>query len=326
MYNVLVTAIGSFSADVVIQNLKRKNCNIIACDIYPKEWIADAYQVNKFYQAPYATKTDDYISFLQSVCEKEKISHILPLTDIEVDVLNKHRAWFIKHGIILCMSSCQTIKLCRNKKELIQFIEENKLLRTIPTKPLSTHLTTVPDFPIVCKPIDGRSSQGLHYIHHETEWNALLETVDITAYIVQPYIDGDVVTVDVLRDPKSNLVVTTPRKELLRTQNGAGTSVYVFTDSQLQTQCATLANQLKIIGCANFEFIKDSKNQYHFLECNPRFSGGIEFSCIAGYDYIANHLRCFNEKSIEDSNTFSNQYIARKYEEYVTQIATCIDF
>jgi len=35
--NILVTAIGSFAADIVIKKLKEKSYNIIGCDIYPKE-------------------------------------------------------------------------------------------------------------------------------------------------------------------------------------------------------------------------------------------------------------------------------------------------
>ena len=57
---------------------------------------------------------------------------------------------------------------------------------------------------------------------------------------------------------------------------------------------------------------------YYFIECNPRFSGGVEFSCIAGYDMVINHLNIFKNKKIDKLYEIKNQYIARKYEEYVT--------
>ena len=69
----------------------------------------------------------------------------------------------------------------------------------------------------------------------------------------------------------------------------------------------------------NFEFI-ESKGKKFFLECNPRFSGGVKFTCMSGYDCILNHLRCFQGKEIEDNKGIIQQYIARKYEEYVTEI------
>ena len=46
MDTALVTAIGSFSADIVIKNLKKNGMRVVGCDIYPPEWIADAEHVD----------------------------------------------------------------------------------------------------------------------------------------------------------------------------------------------------------------------------------------------------------------------------------------
>ena len=81
-----------------------------------------------------------------------------------------------------------------------------------------------------------------------------------------------------------------------------------------------IAEKLNVKGCVNFEFIKNNDGNYYFLECNPRFSGGIEFSCIAGYDYIFNHLKCFCNMEIDDLEYKNNLIITRKYEEYITKI------
>ena len=45
MENILVTAIGSFSADIVIKDLKRHGYKVIGTDINQKELIVDAYNV-----------------------------------------------------------------------------------------------------------------------------------------------------------------------------------------------------------------------------------------------------------------------------------------
>ena len=140
-------------------------------------------------------------------------------------------------------------------------------------------------------------------------------------YIIQPFIPGNVITVDVIRDSDGANVVAIPRIELLRTLNGAGTSVKVFSDVDLEEQCKKIADALKILGCVNFEFICDDFGHYYFVECNPRFSGGVEFSCIAGYDCVINHMRCFQKRKIDATRKNQNTiYIARKYEEYTTEI------
>lgn len=109
---------------------------------------------------------------------------------------------------------------------------------------------------------------------------------------------------------------------MLRTFNGAGTSVYVFNSNNLMNKCIELANELCVTGCVNFEFIEDEKGNYHFIECNPRLSGGVELILLygAGYDCVSNHIKCFENRSIDDKPIIHNQYIARKYEEYVTCI------
>ena len=70
----------------------------------------------------------------------------------------------------------------------------------------------------------------------------------------------------------------------------------------------------------NFEFIEseedDGRGRWHFLECNPRFSGGVAFSSMAGYDMVKNHLNCFMGRPLEPMGQIKEQYIARRYGEY----------
>lgn len=320
MSAVLVTAIGSFSADIVIKNLKKMGYTVIGCDIYPREWIADSAQVEHFYQAPYATRPEQYIPFIQKICEEEKIEMILPLTDVEVDVFNTHRDWFLQQGVTLCISPKKTLDICRNKHRLEQFIRENgSVVTPIPTYRVKELEGEPQQFPVVAKPYDGRSSQGLYILHSAQEWQNFAQSEDLEKYILQPFIEGDVLTVDVVLGADGSGAAVA-RRELLRTLNGAGTSVYVFADPQLEQRCLTLARQLGIVGCVNFEFLRSPDGSDHFIECNPRFSGGVEFSCIAGYDCVANHIRAYQGQPAESFAVQHNQYIARKYEEYVTSV------
>lgn len=318
---VLVTAIGSFAADITIKNLQKAGYKVIGCDIYPKEWIVDAYSVDVFYQAPYVTNEIAYTEFIHMICKKEKITYILPLTDIEVDYFNMNRDYFEKNNIVVCISSAQTLNFCRNKNTFEQFINENvKEVNTIPTSYIKDIDNLPYEFPVVCKPFDGRSSQGLKYIYNPQEWNNFINNTDTSKYIVQPYIKGSVITVDIVRQKDGKTIVAIPREELLRTINGAGTSVRVFVEPYLVDLCKKVADSLNIYGCVNVEFIKNENGIYYIMECNPRFSGGVEFSCLVGYDCILNHMEAFKNNKICDFVLSNDYYIARKYEEYITKI------
>jgi len=93
--------------------------------------------------------------------------------------------------------------------------------------------------------------------------------------------------------------------------------VKIFSDWELESTCRDLAEKLQIIGCVCFEFIRDAEGGYHILECNPRLSGGVAFSCLAGYDFIKAHIQCFCDDDIEVKDDIPEMYIARKYQEYI---------
>lgn len=339
----LVTAIGSFSAREVIAGCIRAGMRVIGCDIYPAEWIADSKDVEVCYQAPYATDEMAYRRFLTEICQKENVDFVLPLTDVEVDVLQK---WRIENQsedplhAVVCLSGIDTIRLCRDKEKMQKFLNERGLCRTIPGRELTEVVETESasgyqnlSYPLVIKPVDGRSSQGLSRIRGAGQMAyAVQECMERGGrFLVQPMIDGSVVTVDVVRDPKSGITACVARRELLRTLNGAGTSVYVYHDENLERECQEIAKALDICGCVNFEFIdtesdkkemdgaemgESGQERYCFLECNPRFSGGVAFSCMAGYDMIQAHLACFSGRVPQTPVCVENQYIARRYTEY----------
>jgi len=86
MNTALVTAIGSFSADIVIKNLKKGGIRVVGCDIYPGEWIADSGNVASFYQVPLATDENRYVDSILKVCREEGVEMLIVLTDVEADV------------------------------------------------------------------------------------------------------------------------------------------------------------------------------------------------------------------------------------------------
>ena len=317
MKTILVTAIGSFAGEAVIRHLKEQGYRVLGCDIYPAEWVVSAGDVDLFFQAPYATEQEAYISFLHKICEQEAVDGLIPLTDTEVDVLTGSD--FRGMGNTRLLTSChQTIEICRDKSKSEQYLNALGICRTIPGVTLGQVQPSRLTYPAVVKPKDGRSSQNLRVIrsreameHLQQELGDLGET-----YLVQRKIEGYVTTVDVVRDPERDAVVCLSRREYLRTANGGGLTVEVFQDDTLDRLCRQIAVALDIQGCVNFEFIEEAPGVWYFLECNPRFSGGVAFSCMAGYDMVNNHIRCFTGEGIEAKPQISRQYLARRYTEY----------
>lgn len=321
MKTALITSTGSVATDITFKSLKRMGFRVVGCNIYPKEWIAESCEMDAFYQAPPVAENEKYLEFVKEICINESIDYILPMIDYEIDLFNVNREWFEEHNIILCMSPKYAIDIIRNKKKLADFIEmECPETKSIPTLFLRDIEKLEWNYPVVCKPYNGRSSQGLRYIYNEAEWNDFLKIADKNNYIVEPFINGPLVMVEIVRQIEPHKVVAMVRRELISTPHGCSTTVYIYQDKKLEEASKILADKLGVLGDVNFEYILDENGVYHLVECNPRFSAGCEFSCMGGYDYVENHMKCFMGQEIEDAHFKHNMIIARKYEEYITAV------
>ncbi len=317
MQKILVTAIGSFSADIVIKKLHQNKCYVVGADIYPREWVVDAQNVDKFYRVPKAIEGEQYILRLLEICEENKIGFLFPLTDPEIDIINVHRERFEQLSVKLCMSCYDTIKKCRNKRITEEVLRDANVCTVIESYDYKKIKDMDISYPVICKPVNGRSSQGLRIFDDAKSLFEFYDRIVPERYLFQPYIPGNIITVDVVRDHLGNCV-SVAKRELLRTMNGAGISVRIFRNQELEKSCEKIAELLDILGCVNFEFIEAGDGRYYFMECNPRFSGGVEFSVMAGYDFVTNHLKCFKNEEIESLTEIKEHYISRKYEEFIT--------
>ena len=313
--NILVTAIGSMSADCVISNLN-KYSNVYGCDIYPKEWHIVSTKCEKVYRSPLAIDQENYINFICSICEENNIKYIFPLTDVEVDTLNLYRNRLSSYDITVCMSDGDILKLCRNKALLNKFFKDDEMVASIPT--ITSYdeidfLTADSDFPFFAKPIDGRSSEGICFLNNIQEIQNILST---EKYIVQKYIKGNIFTVDFIRNNETKSHFSIPREELLRTKNGAGLTVRMLNDPKLSNLAEYIGKKLNINGCVNMEFIKNNE-VYYLIDINPRFSAGVAYTELLGYDIVKSHLNCFTGRDILPPITYKDQLMSKGYFEQV---------
>ena len=334
MKTVIVTAVGSFSAPAVIRELKEAGFRVVGTDINPKEFIAMSAEADVFVNLPRCDAGQKYVDALAELIRREKVDAVIPLTDAELDVLNEVREQL--EPAALWASPAEAVRVSRDKVKS-RAAAERAGAKVIPTALLEDAMGTDspeqallknPGLPLILKLRDGRSSQGLYRVRTEDEFTRALKEIRGTGrgkdYLVQPLIEGRIVTVDVVRFPDGTCTAA-PREEYVRTWNGAGLSVHVFRDQALEETCRAVAEELGILGCVNFEFIHAEDGSYYFMECNPRFSGGTGFSIAAGDHVVRKHLAAFGAVPEEDQETetqyggASECWIARKYVEVITE-------
>lgn len=313
MMNILVTSIGSFSAAAVIDSLKQdKRVNkVYGCDIYPKEWHHVSEKFDNVFLAPYVSEENKYKEFILGLVKENDISTIIPLTDIDVDFFNKHRETF--NNILITIGEKDFIEIARDKDKMNNFLIENNFKH--PKTYIFSKLADA-KYPIIGKPRNGRSSEGILYLNSREE---LVDNQDYSNYIFQEYIEGDVITVDVVRNTFTKEVQLIPRRELIRTKNGAGMTVELFHDKSLILYATKICSLLNAHGVLNMEFIQN-KNSFYLIDINPRFSAGIGFSVLMGYDIVKNMLNVFLQEEIDNIKEYKNLIAQKKMIEVINKI------
>ena len=309
---ILLTAIGSFSADAAVKSLKNIGFQVFGCDIYPSEWHAVSQECNAVFRAPLATD-DNYIPFLLDLCRQNEIGYLVPLTDLEIDVINNNRKSFKQANVVVCIPSPEALSIARDKYHLYQtFLEDSEVPSILTYKSGEIDFSRLP-LPAIAKPYNGRSSEGLQRIVDES---VLASYNQKEGYIIQECIEGPVFTVDYVRNSVTGSDVAIARQELLRTKNGAGVTVKMIEDNKLVALVKHIGSKLDINGCVNMEFISHN-GKYYLIDINPRFSAGVAFSSVVGYDMVKNHLYCFLHKEIDSQIEYKTSIVTKRYKEEV---------
>lgn len=331
MKTLIVTAIGSFSASAVIRSCREAGYRVVGTDIHPQKLLAEGREADHFVRVPRFDAGERYIKALRELAAEEHAEGILPLTDAELDILNRERERFFPTQ--LWVSPEEAVLRARDKRrsrEAAEKVFADAVLKEkffcIPTILLSGAPEEMrrlsAQLPLILKPFDGRSSEGLYRVRTEVELRRALAEIWIAGaeerYLAQPMIPGRVVCVDTVRFSDGHCVAA-PREEFRRTANGAGLAVHVFRDALLESACAALSAALDIRGCVNYEFIHEPSGCYYFLECNPRFSGGTGFSVAAGCDVVKLHLSVFSGRAAGEAQEAKDCWIAKKYIEVLTK-------
>jgi carbamoyl-phosphate synthase large subunit len=306
---VLVTAIGSMSGASVIGALKSTGCYVVGCDIYPASWHVVSNECDLVLQSPLAIDARNYIDFVITASMANNLEFIVPLTDVEVDVLDRYRDEFYAKNITLCIPPKNAIAIARNKYSHFELFRDDVKVTTIDTYLSSDVRLDSLSLPLVAKPIKGRSSEGIIRINTQNELNFVAH---LENYIVQDFLTGRVVCVDYVRSEESGNDFCIAREEMLRTANGAGTTIRTLKNMHLDEMVSYIGEKLNINGCINLEFIqKDS--DFYLIDINPRFSAGVAFSQMVGYDFVTSSLNCFRGLDVLEPIDYPEVIITKKY-------------
>jgi carbamoyl-phosphate synthase large subunit len=288
--NLLISSIGSLSAKFIIEECKSLNVNIFGTDINEEKYLINAKKINAFYKTTKSINSSQYFTEITEIIKERGITHIIPLTDLDVDFFSEYYNHFEPHKVKILVENQDLISILRNKEKVYDFFKDNKIINCIPTYNLSSFLSSCNQYPAIGKIKNGRSSENLFCIENEK----YLALIDET-YIIQPKIPGDIITVDIISDIRNSAWIQ--RREIFRTKNGAGITVEIINNSKINNVIKEFLLVTNYFGVLNIEFIINDHKIY-LMDVNPRFSAGVAFSNFAGYNFVTNAIKLLQGEPI----------------------------
>lgn len=314
---VLVTAIGTAASTAIITQLKKSgNYYIVGGDIYKKNQVATALDVDEFYTFPLAIRElDAYIDFAVYFCKRHGIQYYFATIDEEIANLSQNRGKFEAVGVSLCIPNHKLVMTCHYKDTFSEWIETN-MPEIFIKRYKSFSDVEDKDFPLFVKPIEGRASIGCRKIENKKAMEKFIgEGIQESNFVIQKYTDGEIITVDLIRNAEFGHARQVQRIEKLRNPSGCGIAVEVIAEPHLTEICNQLMEKLDLNGVVNAEFFRNG-SQYKIIEINPRFSAGTSFSCIAGCDTVIAALNIASGDDFTLGEPVIGMHLAKKYETY----------
>ncbi|KLO21311.1 hypothetical protein X275_09530 [Marinitoga sp. 1197] len=269
------------------------------------------YFVDKAFKLPYEIN-EKYVFKVLKIAKSEDISIIIPLIDPELKYFSKYRNLFEKENIFVMISKEESINVSIDKWETFLWAQKSGIRVPFTYKVSNLLLKKNIKFPIILKPRTGSASKGIFKCKGKSDLKKIFNSLS-DQYIVQEYIDGDEITVDIFGTEEGVLIFESQRKRL-KVRGGEIERGVTQKDKKLTEIIKILVKNFKPNGVINVQFIKNKKDgNYYLIEINARFGGGYPLSHFAGANYIELLLNMFYKKDLKfnENNYIENLFLMR---------------
>ena len=259
-------------------------------------YVADNYSISPLIYS------DEYESYLFEYCNKNEISIVIPLLDIELPILSKLKLRFLENGIRILVADKWLTKIANDKWETNHFLEQNGF-NVLPCflnlEDLKNHIGKEQiTFPLFIKPRWGMASIGVYkaddldelFVYYKKSQKEVRNSYlkyesqkDIeNSVIIHSQLPGEEYGLDIINDLDGNYCNTLVKKKL---KMFAGeTEVAKLLDLPLLKDLGRKLSAItKHPGLMDVDVFFDGVKAF-ILDINPRFGGGYPFIHEAGVD------------------------------------------
>lgn len=285
---------------------KKKNIKIFTADSNPKA--APACLINKRYIKLPKCNDINYIRELKKLSSKLNIKVIIPTIDTELLILSKYKKEFEKIGINIVISEYSFVIQSTNK------LKTYNLFKKININYPKIYDTKNIKFPIIIKPINGSSSEGIIKIYSFSDLsiNMLKNKKIIFQKLIRNHKEY---TIDLYYDKQSKLISLIARERLdVRNGEVIKSKTNLRITQKLWKKFSYLSGAYGPITIQIF--YNEKLNSLLGIEINPRLGGGCTLSYKCGLNFpkyiITEYIE--HQQIIQNMKLFKKDKLLLRYE------------
>jgi carbamoyl-phosphate synthase large subunit len=222
-----------------------------------------------------------YVPALESLCEQHGVGAVLPLTDLDIEVLARARA----DGRLPALVPSSEIARATYDKYETHLLLERLGLPSPPTA-LPEHDLDSLAYPVMVKPRRGSGARSIHLAHDREQARFFVDYI-AEPVMVQQAMGGNELSIDCLGDLDGRCLNAIPRT-MLESRGGESIKGEVVRDGELIELGRQVMEALEVCGPATIQVFRDPDIGLAITDVNTRFGGAFPapvYAALPGRTY-----------------------------------------
>jgi carbamoyl-phosphate synthase large subunit len=266
---VLLTGVGK-RYDIV--SAFAEHAFVIAADpspLAPARYAADARV------APPPIDDPAYVPFLEELVERHGVGAVIPLTDLDIEVL-------ARSGLPAFVPAPEICRATYDKYETHELL----LSHGLPSPPTVLPGEEPDSYPVMVKPRRGSGARSIHPAADRRQMEFFVEYVD-EPVMVQRLMGGDEFSIDILGDLDGRCLNAIPRT-MIESRGGESIKGTVIADAELVDLGRRVGEALGVRGPCTVQAFRDPEIGLGITDVNTRFGGAFPapmYAALPGRTY-----------------------------------------